>query len=129
MTEPTPYEKWPQDKRTREQIVQDWFGRDLMMHARDLAWKKIPSTATPEARELAKKAALDALYGVLQILEGASGDPIDAERAVEFLLLGRVVQTHDGGRDEVLEEHEICPGCEGLTNAFPRWIKDNFGDA
>jgi len=129
MAEPTPYEKWPQDKRSREQIVQDWFGRDLMAHARDLAWKKIPSTATDEARELAKKAALDALYGVMQILDGTSGNAIDDTRAVEFLLLGRVVQTHDGGRDEVLEEHEIAPGGDGLTNAFPRWIKDHFGDA
>jgi len=129
MKEPTPYGQWPQDKRSREQIVQDWFGRDLMAHARDLAWKKIPSTASEEARELAKKAALDALHGVLQILDGTTGDAIDPERAVEFLLLGRVVQTHDGGRDEILEEHEIGPGGEGLTNAFPRWIKDNFGDA
>ena len=129
MSQPIPFDQWPQDKRTRELIVQNWFGRDLMAHARDVAWKKIPSTASDEARELAKKAALDALYGVMQILDGTTGDALDEQRAVEFLLLGRVVQTNDGGRAEVLEEHEIGPGGEGLGTLFPRWIKDDFGDS
>jgi hypothetical protein len=129
MAEPIPFAEWPEDKRSRELIVQQWFGRDLMAHARDLAVKRIPSTATPEARELATKAALDALYGVMQILDGVTGDPLDEHRAVEFLLLGRVVQTGEGGRDEVLEEYEIGPGGEGLCRVFPRWTKDDFGDS
>jgi len=129
MAEPIPFDQWPEDQRTRELIVQQWFGRDLMGHARDFAFKRIPSTASPEARELAKKAALDALYGVLQILDGASGDSLDEQRAVEFLLLGRVVETGDSGRAEVLEEYEIGPGGEGLCNSFPRWIRDEFGDS
>jgi hypothetical protein len=129
MAEPIPYEQWPEDKRTRELIVQHWFGRDLMAHARDFAAKRIPSTASPEARELAKKAALDAIYGVMQILDGVTGDPLDEQRAVEFLLLGRIVQTTDSGRPDVLEEYEIGPGGEGLCNGFPRWIKGDFGDS
>ena len=129
MAEPIPFEQWPQDKRSRELVVQHWFGRDLMAYARDFALKRIPTTATPEARELAKKAALDALYGVLQVLDGATGDSLDERRSVEFLLLGRVIQSTEGGRDEVLEEYEIGPGGEGLCHAFPRWIKDDFGDS
>jgi hypothetical protein len=129
MADPIPFEQWPEDKRSRELIVQQWFGRDLMAHARDFAVKRIPATATPEARELAKKAALDALYGVMQILDGSTGDLLDERRAVEFLLLGRVVQSSEGGRDEVLEEYEIGPGGEGLCRAFPRWVKDDFGDS
>jgi len=100
-----------------------------MAHARDFAVNRIPSTASPEARELAKKAALDALYGVMQILDGAAGDPLDEQRAVEFLLLGRVVLRTDSGRADVLEEYEIGPGGEGLCAGFPRWMKGDFGDS
>ncbi|HLY12522.1 MAG TPA: hypothetical protein VKW04_24680 [Planctomycetota bacterium] len=122
-----PVDQWPEDRRTREVIVQHWFGRALMAHARDVAWKKIPSTAAPEAREMAKKAVLDALYGVLQILDGVTENPVDAQHAVEFLLLGRVLRETEGGREERLEEYEIGPGGDGLCRGFSGWIKDDFG--
>ena len=129
MTRPIPYDKWPAKKRKRELIVEHWFGRDLMASARDYAWERISPTASRKARNLAQKAALDAIYGVMMLLDGVTSTRIDASHAVQYLLLGRVIELNKPDGADVLEQYEIAPGGDGLCMGFHGWVEGDFGES
>lgn len=128
MANAVPYGEWPADRRARELLIEHSFGRDVMKSARDYAWERIPANASQEARECARNAVLDAIYGFFMLLDGVTGQGIDASHGIRYVLAGQVVR-HDKPRpSDVLEEYEIAPDGDGLCMGFHSWVEGDFGD-
>jgi hypothetical protein len=122
MRKTKPYAKWPKSKDGRRIEMTNHFGRDLMIAARNYAFEKIPAEASPEAKRLARKALLDAIYGVTMLLDGVSNNLIDEQRSVEYALMARVVTRDD--KAETLEEIELAPDGEGLCMGYHDWVEE-----
>ena len=65
----------PPDKpEQRKQWLAHAFGKILFQHAHRYALENIAADATPETQAVARKAAEDALYGLMMILDGVVDD-------------------------------------------------------
>jgi hypothetical protein len=121
---PRPYEDWRTDPYGRWLDAFHTFGHLLMTHARDDALRQIPATASAETREVAAKAAVDALYNVMMILEGVVGAPGGRDRVLEFALIARLREIE---KDQIVEEIEIAPnGEETVCMGFHFWTDGDF---
>ena len=122
MAKTKPYAKWPKNKDQRWVEMANHFGRDLMAAARDHAFGQIPADASREVKAVAKKAAMDAIYGMLMLLDGVAGTGIDEENSVQYALSARVLSRCEDGRK--LEEIELAPEGDGLCMGFSDWIDE-----
>jgi hypothetical protein len=123
---PTPYEKWAKDPSSRWIDCGHTFGRHLMASVRDYAFERIPKGTRPRARALAKKAALDAIYGMMMLLDGIPWNGIDEDHHVRYALEARIIDSRRGSK--VVERFELAPGGDELCMAYHGWVKDEFGD-
>ena len=124
MPGPGPYSSWPSEEHARWIRAGNTFGRHLMAAARDYAFKLIPKDALAAQRELAEKAALDAIYGVMMLLDGVARTPIDDRHRAEYVLSVRVLRESEG---PPVEEFELAPEGDGLCMGFHGWVAGNFG--
>ena len=95
-----------------------------MTAARDYAFERIPDGTPREQRELAEKAALDAIYGVMMLLDGVADTPIDEHHRAEYMLSLRVLS--ESG-DAPVEQFELAPDGDGMCMGFHGWVAGNFG--
>jgi hypothetical protein len=121
VVEKRPYTVWSTEQFARWIDAADTFGRHLAEGARDYALERIPESASDEAREVAKKAALDALYGVMMVLEGITFNAIDEEHRMEYVVSARIKR-----EGETLETIELSPDGDGLCMGFHRWLNEDF---
>jgi hypothetical protein len=125
MSEPRPYSDWRRDAKHRWRDAFHTFGHLLMTHARDDAIRQIPANAPEETKAIASKAAVDALYNVMMILEGVVGAPGDENRSLEFALVTRVRNREKPYA--VVEEFELAPGGEeSACMGFHFWTDGDF---
>src|SRR5437588_10935268 len=117
-----PYAEWSADEQARWIDAADIFGRHLRESARDYALEKIPASASDEAKAVAKEAVLDALYGVMMVLEGIPRNDIDPEHWLQYVLSARVRDRHGA----TLETIELSPGGDGLCMSYHGWLIDDF---
>lgn len=120
-----PFSKWLRDEHSRWIMAGHTFGRHLMAAARDYAFERIPASATAKERELAEKAALDAIYGMMMLLDGVAVSKIDKTHTASYVLLSRIFAT---GKSQPVEEFELAPDGDGLCMGFHDWIEDDFGN-
>ena len=122
---PRPYSAWRNDPDQRWRDAFHTFGHLLMTHARDNALDQVPATASGETRTIAAKAAVDALYNVMMILERVVVAPAEDEHMLEFALIARVRETTKPYR--VVEEFELAPnGEESACMGFHFWTDGDF---
>ncbi len=125
MTEPRPYPEWRSDPDGRWRDAFHTFGHLLMTHARDEAIAKIPPNASDEAREVATKTVVNALYNVMMILEGIVRASAVANHYLEFALMARVRESETPC--QILEEFELAPeGEESACMGFHFWTDGDF---
>ena len=121
VTEPRPYREWRSDPSGRWRDAFHSFGHILLTHARDGAVQRI----APEHREAATRAATDALYNLMMILEGVVGPEVGAEHTLEFALVARVRERNN--QSVVLEQFELAPdGEESVCMGFHFWTDGDF---
>jgi hypothetical protein len=96
-----------------------------MAAARDYEVERIPESATPEAREVATQAALDAIYGMMMLLDGVADSEIDKTHRFEYLLLARV---RKAGQAEPVEQFELAPNGDGLCMGYHGWVVGDYGN-
>ena len=70
MIQNRPYTEWSTEQSARWQDAADTFGKHLAEGTHDYALDRLPDSASEEAKVVAKQAVLDALYGVMMVLEG-----------------------------------------------------------
>lgn len=123
MSHPPAYENWSSEPHARWIDAGNTFGWHLMCAARDYALKRISSHASPDARAAAEQSALDAIYGVMMLLDGVA--PANSGNArVEYALLARVRTAGSSSPSEVLE---LAPNGDGLCMGFHGWRDGEFG--
>lgn len=118
------YPDWPVERDRRRIAAGNAFGRHLMAAARDYALGCIPDSLSSQEREVAAKAALDAIYGMMMLLDGVASASVGPDHRVEYVLLSRVRSTRGG---EVIEEFELAPGGDGLCMGYHGWVDGDFG--
>jgi hypothetical protein len=96
-----------------------------MAAARDYAFEQIPDSVTRESRSVAQKCALDAIYGMMMLLDGVADAKIDTSHWAQYVLIARV-RTERG---EPVEEFELAPDGDGLCMGFHGWVADDFGES
>jgi hypothetical protein len=77
-------------------------------------------------RDTAEKAALDAIYGMMMLLDGIPTNDIDADHRVVYALEARVTDRRSGW--EPIEHFELAPDGDGLCIGYHGWVKGDFGD-
>ena len=120
------YANWPSEPHARWLQAGNTFGWHLMTAARDYAVQRIPASASPGDREIAQKAALDAIYGIMMLLDGAAESKIDETHRVEYALVARIFAS---GQREAIEQFELAPHGDGLCMGFHGWTAGEFGKA
>jgi hypothetical protein len=121
MVKPRPYKEWRRDPTGRWRDVFHTFGHLLLTHARGGAIK----AAASKHKDVAEKAATDALYNLMMILEGVVGAEIDVDHSIEFALVARVRKK--GEEDAIIEQFELAPeGAETACMGFHLWTDGEF---
>jgi len=127
MTGPRPYPDWRPDPVERWRDAFHTFGHLLFTHTLNSVIAELPQSTTPEARVVATKAASDALYNVMMILEGIVGTPADEAHTLEFALIARVLRS--SSPHDCVEQFELAPnGEESACRGFHLWSEGNFLD-
>lgn len=114
-----PYAEWPPDAHGRWLAAANAFGRHLMAAARDYAIERIPANATANERELARSVTLDALYGMMTLLDGIADSHVGPDHIAEYVLLSRVRSSQTG---TVVEQFELSPDGDGLCMGYHGWV-------
>jgi hypothetical protein len=121
VTDPRPYKEWRSDPTKRWRDAFHNFGHILLTHARNGAVQDV----APEHRDVATKAATDALYNVMMILEGIVGPEIGEEHTLEFALVARIRERTN--QSVVVEQFELAPeGEEPACMGFHFWAEGDF---
>jgi hypothetical protein len=123
MSRPKAYENWSTEPHARWIDAGNTFGWHLLGAAREYAFKRIDKSATAEARAAAERAALDAIYGMMMLLDGVT--PADSGNArIEYVLLARVNPQERERNPELIE---LAPDGDGLCMGFQGWVAGDFG--
>jgi hypothetical protein len=94
-----------------------------MAAARAYALSRIPASAGAEAQELARQAALDAIYGMVMLFDGAAPLSVAPDHSAEYVLLAGI---RPNQFSEVVEALELVllhqklstPGLVGKGNEY-----------
>ncbi len=120
-----PYSQWSLQPDGRWIDAANVFGHHLMASSRDYAFRNIPASADPMTQEIAKKCALDAIYGLLMILDGIPSNNIDEDTKVTYSLTAQVTRV-----GQTVERVELAPEGDGLCMGYSEWVKYGIkGDA
>jgi hypothetical protein len=122
MADNLPYNDWSSDPHSRRIDAADTFGRHLAEGARDYALQRIHKSVSEETRAIATQAVLDALYGVMMVLEGITPNDVDAHHRIQYVLSARVRKRQEG----TVETIELSPEGDGLCMGFHRWLNQEF---
>ena len=120
------YSEWPTNPRTRWVQAGNTFGRHLMDAAKEYAFDRIPKSIPAADREIVQRAALDAIYGMMMLLDGVADSEIDEAHRIEYVLLARVREISESY--DAIEEFELAPEGDGLCIGFHGWVEDDFGN-
>jgi len=121
-----PFSDWSSDPHARWIQVGNTFGRHVMASSRDYAFERIPKSVSTEVREIAARAVLDAIYGMMMLLDGVAEAKIDESHRAEYVLSARIRNTE---RDQPIEQFELAPEGDGLCMGFHGWAAGDFGNA
>jgi len=115
------YKDWPNDAHVRWIRAGHMFGKHLMHAARDYAVARIPEDAPPVERQARIAGAMDAIYGVMMLLDGVADADIDEAHRAEYVLTMRIIAER-----KPIEELELAPGGDGLCIGYHYWKNDEY---
>lgn len=121
MSMPIPYDSWSTDPQQRWIDAANVFGYHLMQASLKRALERVPATASAECQDIARQAALDAIYGVLMLLDGVA----DSDE-VRYTLYAEVDRVDS---ELPCEGIELAPDSDGLCMGFHGWVEGDFGES
>lgn len=113
----------PADSRSRELWLQHAIGHILLRDVRDYALQCMDPSLAPEARAAATKAANDALYGLMMVLDGVTGALQNDSSTVSLRVTAQLTTTET---DEVVYSLDLCEG-DGMCMGYHGWLEGDFG--
>jgi|GEM_PF-4434554 len=151
MTEPQPFDQWPDDHFERTYLIEDALGRAFaanlegqMQFIKKKCAALAPALADAELEAVAREAAFNGVYALLMVLDGVADTPIDAEHGIEWSLQARILQyagearsievpteasgsvklsSFRPGKTERIETVKVIPDGDGLCYAYHGWKK------
>ena len=112
----------PNEERKRELWLQHAAGFILFQDIRQYAIDRIPSDMDDNTKELIVKGIDDALYGLMMIMDGATGHLQNDQYAVS---IENIIKLTSNG--ETIQEINTFDG-DGMCMAFHGWKENDFGD-
>lgn len=113
----------PKEPRALELWLQHAAGRILFEDVRAYARENIDPALSAEARTAAEKGVDDALYGLLMVIDGASGMLANEAQHVE---LGVHVRLVNHAPEEVVAAMDLRDG-DGMCMGYHGWLKGDYG--
>ena len=114
----------PTDKTDLDLWLQHAAGKLLLDATRERARSKLPTDLSDEARAAALQAVDDALYGLMQLLDGVS-DPLSNDEC--YVTLRTTTELHRSSDDAVLHALDLQDG-DGMCMGFHGWVEGDFGE-
>ena len=114
----------PKDKTDLDLWLQHAAGKLLLDATRERARSKLPTDLSDEARAAALQAVDDALYGLMQLLDGVS-DPLSNDEC--YVTLRTTAELRRSSDDAVLHALDLQDG-DGMCMGFHGWVEGDFGE-
>jgi hypothetical protein len=114
----------PRNERSFELWLQHAAGRILFEDVRGYALEQIDPKLPVDSRAAAEKAINDALYGLMMVIDGVTGELRNDDHAVE---LSVAVQLLDRKSNKVTAAINLRDG-DGMCMGFHGWIADDYGE-
>jgi hypothetical protein len=118
----------PSTPRGRTLWLQHAAGFILFEDVRRHALDRVEADATLDerAKEAARRAIDDALYGLMMSIDGVTGALEGSELSVQLRVIARLMHRGDG-RDELVEEIDLGEG-DGMCMGYQFWRGGDFGE-
>jgi hypothetical protein len=117
----------PKEPRARELWIQHAAGFILFQDSRAYAIDRIDSRLDAKARAAVVKGIDDALYGLMMIVDGVSGQLSNDSDEVSITMLVRHARKASTGDAAVLEELDLQNG-DGMCMGIHGWRDGDFGE-
>ena len=114
----------PKDKTDLDLWLQHAAGKLLLDATRERARSKLPADLSNEARTAALQAVDDAVYGLMQLLDGVS-DPLSNDEC--YVTLRTTAELRRSSDDTVLHALDLQDG-DGMCMGFHGWVEGDFGE-
>jgi hypothetical protein len=114
----------PSDGRRHELWLQHAASWILIEDVRGYAIARIDPTLAAEARAAAVKGIDDALYGLMQVIDGVSGSLTSARERVELEVVARHLRTEGTGETKL--KLNLRDG-DGMCMGYHGWLEGDFG--
>ena len=114
----------PTDKTDLDLWLQHAAGKLLLDATRERARSKLPAGLSDEARAAALQAVDDAVYGLMQLLDGVS-DPLSNDEC--YVTLRTTAELRRSSDDAVLHALDLQDG-DGMCMGFHGWVEGDFGE-
>jgi hypothetical protein len=117
----------PKDARARELWIQHAAGFILFQDSRAYAIDRIDTRLTPKARAAVIKGIDDALYGLMMIVDGVSGQLANDSDEISIAMLVRHSRKLPSGNAALIEELDLQDG-DGMCMGIHSWRDGDFGE-
>jgi hypothetical protein len=118
----------PKEPRARELWIQHAAGFILFQDSRAYAIDRIDPRLDAKARATVVKGIDDALYGLMMIVDGVSGQLSNDSDEVSITMLVRHSRKASSGAPAVLEELDLQNG-DGMCVGIHGWRDGDFGES
>lgn len=115
----------PADSRGRELWIQHAAGFILTEDVRRYATDRIDSSLPEDVREAVLKGIDDALYGLMQVIDGVSGVLSNSDHRVELKVVAE--QNRSDENRSTAYELDLRDG-DGMCTGYHGWVQGDFGE-
>ena len=117
----------PKDPRARELWLQHAAGFILFQDSRAYAIDRIDPALDAKNRAAVLKGIDDALYGLMMIVDGVSGQLSNDSDEISIAMLVRHARKSSSGVDAIVEELDLQNG-DGMCMGIHGWREGDFGE-
>jgi hypothetical protein len=119
-------EDCPTEARSRELWLQHAAGLIVFEDARQYAIDQIDETLDDEVKAEITRGINNAMYGLMMIFDGVSGNLEGSEYSVKLETKVVLSKKHESGKDIVVDQIDLNKG-DGMCIGYHGWLEGDFG--
>jgi hypothetical protein len=116
----------PTEPRARELWLQHAAGFIIFEDVRRYAMERIDHAHTGETRAAIEKGINDAVYGLMQVIDGVTGGLSNANHGVYIDFIVRLAARDKSQKGAVISEVNLRRG-DGMCMGYHGWLEGDFG--
>lgn len=117
----------PTEPRARELWLQHAAGFILLEDVRRYATERVDPALSADVRAAVQKGIDDALYGLMMVIEGVTGDLSNGSHTVYIDFIARLAARSDSEGGGLLSEVDLRQG-DGMCMGYHGWLEGDFGE-